>query len=67
MLKIKLFIEDKLIFLLTDPTSLPRKRKHGIKLKYNKMINKRTKKNTTNSIEIQTNVISTSKLTTKCD
>lgn len=31
------------------------------------MINKRTKKNTTNCIEIQTNVASTSKLTTKCD
>ncbi|KAL6254602.1 hypothetical protein P5V15_014652 [Pogonomyrmex californicus] len=34
------------------PTSLPRKRKHGIKLKYNKMINKRTKQSTKNSTEI---------------
>ncbi|KYM75631.1 General transcription factor 3C polypeptide 5, partial [Atta colombica] len=33
------------------PTSLPRKRKYGIKLKYNKMINKKTKKNITNSTE----------------
>ncbi|XP_011874303.1 PREDICTED: general transcription factor 3C polypeptide 5 [Vollenhovia emeryi] len=34
------------------PTSLPRKRKRGIKLKYNKMVNKSTKKDTTNSTEI---------------
>ncbi|XP_018343284.1 PREDICTED: general transcription factor 3C polypeptide 5 [Trachymyrmex septentrionalis] len=34
------------------PTTLPRKRKYGIKLKYNKMINKKTKKNTTNTTEI---------------
>ncbi|XP_077268995.1 LOW QUALITY PROTEIN: general transcription factor IIIC subunit l(2)37Cd [Temnothorax americanus] len=45
------------------PTSLPRKRKRGMKLKYNKLINKRTQqKNTTNSTEIQANVTSTSKL-----
>lgn len=50
------------------PTSLPRKRKrHGIRLKYNKMINKKTKKITTNSTEIQTDVPSTSKLTTEHD
>ncbi|XP_012530118.2 general transcription factor 3C polypeptide 5 isoform X2 [Monomorium pharaonis] len=46
------------------PTSLPRKRKkHGIRLRYNKMINKKTKKITTNSTEIQADVPSTSKLT----
>ncbi|XP_018404151.1 PREDICTED: general transcription factor 3C polypeptide 5 [Cyphomyrmex costatus] len=49
------------------PTSLPRKRKYGIKLKYNKMINKKTKNNTTNSTEIQANVTFMSKLTTKRD
>ncbi|XP_018369535.1 PREDICTED: general transcription factor 3C polypeptide 5 isoform X2 [Trachymyrmex cornetzi] len=49
------------------PTSLPRKRKYGIKLKYNKMINKKTKKNTTNSTEIQANITFISKLTTEHD
>ncbi|XP_011059580.1 PREDICTED: general transcription factor 3C polypeptide 5 isoform X1 [Acromyrmex echinatior] len=49
------------------PTSLPRKRKYGIKLKYNKMINKKTKKNTTNSTEIQTNITFISKLPTEHD
>ncbi|XP_011698841.1 PREDICTED: general transcription factor 3C polypeptide 5 isoform X2 [Wasmannia auropunctata] len=49
------------------PTSLPRKRNHGIKLKYNKIINKRTKKDTTNSTEIQANIPSTSKSTIEHD
>ncbi|KAL6422616.1 hypothetical protein ACFW04_010683 [Cataglyphis niger] len=44
------------------PTSLPRKRKHGIKLKTNKTINKRTKKGKANSTEIQSNVTSTLEL-----
>ncbi|XP_070156549.1 general transcription factor 3C polypeptide 5 [Polyergus mexicanus] len=41
------------------PTSLPRKRKHGIKLKTNKTINKRTRKGKANSTEIQLNVTPT--------
>ena len=47
------FIDNKRTYIfITDPTTLPRKRKYGIKLKYNKMINKKTKKNTTNTTEI---------------
>jgi len=51
MLKINLLIIKENYIFIIDPTSLPRKRKYGIKLKYNKMINKKTKKNTTNSTE----------------
>ncbi|KAG5345715.1 TF3C5 factor, partial [Acromyrmex heyeri] len=62
------FIDNKRTYIfITDPTSLPRKRKYGIKLKYNKMINKKTKKNTTNSTEIQTNITFISKLPTEHD
>ncbi|GAB1862390.1 General transcription factor 3C polypeptide 5 [Camponotus japonicus] len=44
------------------PTSLPRRRKHGIKLKTNKTINKRTKKGKANSTETQSNVTPTLEL-----
>ncbi|KAL0100181.1 hypothetical protein PUN28_019541 [Cardiocondyla obscurior] len=46
------------------PTSLPRKRRRGIKLKYNKIINKRIKKKST---EIQATNASISNLATKHD
>lgn len=61
-IKIIRYIKNNLYTFLLDPTSLPRKRKHGIKLKTNKTINKRTKKGKANSTKIQSNVTSTLEL-----